>query len=244
VSRLAFFVLLVIAAAFGTQLWLAAQRDGPDPADREVNRDDVKLLSATAPPVAAMKAEEARREMQGLAGAACVEFAGFATDDLARVRAAFAALNLGDRLLEHRDEEVSRYWVFMPAERDRRAAETTAAQLRRQGVTDQSIRPDNAISLGVFSSEEAGRRFLAALEGKGVHGAQLGPFAKELREVALLVREPDTEMVARLTILQRDFAGARLRAVSCPAVGSDASPGAAPSSAAPTAAPAGATGTR
>ena len=34
------------------------------------------------------------------------------------------------------------------------------AQLRRQGVSDMSIRPDNAISLGVFSTEDAARRFL------------------------------------------------------------------------------------
>jgi hypothetical protein len=152
-------------------------------------------------------------------------------------------LNLGDRLLERRDEDVSRYWVFVPAGRDRRAAEATAAQLRRQGVTELSIRPDNAISLGVFSSEEAGRRVLAALEAKGVHGAQLGPFAKELRDVALLVREPDTEMVARLTILQRDFAGARLRAVSCPTPATDASNSSPPPAAAPAPAPTGTTAT-
>ena len=45
---------------------------------------------------------------------------------------------------------------------------------------------------------------------------------KELRDVTLLVREPDTETVARLTIMQRDFASSKLHAVTCPA------PGAAP----------------
>ena len=38
----------------------------------------------------------------------------------------------------------------------------------------------------------------------------------ELRSLAMLVREPDTETVARLTILKRDFPGASLRAVPCP----------------------------
>jgi hypothetical protein len=32
----------------------------------------------------------------------------------------------------------------------------------------------------------------------------------------MLVREPDTETVARLTILQRDYPGTQLRAVPCP----------------------------
>jgi hypothetical protein len=90
------------------------------------------------------------------------------------------------------------------------------AELRRQGVLDLSIRPDNAISLGVFSTEEAARRFLASIEAKGVKGAEKAPFAKELREVVMLVREPDTETVARLTILQRDYPGTQLRAVPCP----------------------------
>jgi hypothetical protein len=92
------------------------------------------------------------------------------------------------------------------------------AQLRRQGVNDMSIRPDNAISLGVFSTEDAARRFLASLEGKGVKGAESGPFTKEMREVVMLIREPDTETVARLTILHRDYAGTQLRAVPCPPV--------------------------
>jgi len=71
-------------------------------------------------------------------------------------------------------------------------------------------------TLGVFSTEEAARRFMTSLEAKGVKGAEAGPFAKEMREVVMLVREPDTELVARLTVLQRDYPGAQLRAVSCP----------------------------
>jgi hypothetical protein len=90
------------------------------------------------------------------------------------------------------------------------------ARLRGQNVTEMSIRPDNAISLGVFSTEEAARRFLASLAARGVRGAEVGPFTKEVRGVTMLVREPDTETVARLAILQRDFPGSSLHAVACP----------------------------
>jgi hypothetical protein len=55
------------------------------------------------------------------------------------------------------------------------------------------------------------------MANKGVKGAETGPFVKELREVAMLVRDPDTETVARLAILQRDYPGVQLRAVTCPA---------------------------
>jgi hypothetical protein len=153
-----------------------------------------------------------------------VEFSGITAADAPRARTAFAALQLGDRLAERPVEQVSRYWVFIPAAPDRRSAEVRVAQLKRQGVNDVSLRPDNAISLGVFSSEEAANRFLASLDAKGVKGAEAGPFARELREIAMLVREPDTETVARLTILQRDYAGSNLRAVSCPAAAAGTAP--------------------
>jgi hypothetical protein len=217
VSRLLFFLLLIAAIAFGVHLWLASATEKVDFTARERNRDEVRIVAVMSPAAAARSSEDTRRAVQSLAGAACVEFSGIAGADIARAREAFGAMRLGERLSERRIEEITRYWVFMPPVRDRRIAETNMAQLRRQGVSDMSIRPDNAISLGVFSTEDAARRFMTSLEAKGVKGAESGPFAKEMREVVMLVREPDTETVARLTILQRDYPGAQLRAVTCPA---------------------------
>lgn len=215
-SRLLFFLLLLAALGFGAHLWLASQGSHVDVSAREINAAAIRIVSVTPPSVAASEAARLRRETQGLAGAACVEFAGIGPADAARARQAFAALALGDRLSEQRTEDVSRYWVFVPPAADRRTAEATVAQLKRAGVGDVSLRPDNAISLGVFSSEDAARRFLASIAAKGVRSAQEGPFTKELRSLAMLVREPDTETVARLTILKRDFPAASLRAVPCP----------------------------
>ncbi len=216
-SRLAFFLLAIAAIAFGAHLWLASPTEKADFSTREKNRDDVRIVAVTSAGAAARNAEERRRTMQSLAGSPCVEFSGIGGNDIPRAREAFNALQLGERISERRVEEITRHWVFMPPARDRRSAEASMAELRRQGVTDMSIRPDNAISLGVFSSEEAARRFMTALEAKGVKGAESGPFAKETREIVMLIREPDTETVARLTVLQRDYAGAQLRAVTCPA---------------------------
>ena len=215
-SRLVFFLLLIAAATFGAHLWLSASTEKHDFSARERNRDEVRIVAVTPPLIAARTAEETRRAVQNLAGAACVEFSGISGADIPKAREAFNALQLGNRLIERRVEEITRHWVFIPPARDRRGAEATIAQLRRQGVNDLSIRPDNAISLGVFSSDEAARRFLASLEAKGVKGAESGAFVKELREIVMLVRDPDTETVARLALLQRDYSGTQLRAVSCP----------------------------
>jgi hypothetical protein len=215
-SRFLFFLLLLAILAVGAHLWLAAQVEKTDFSARERNRDEVRIVGVTPPAIAAHRSEDSRKTVASLAGAACVEFSGIAAADAFRAREAFAALQLGTRMSERRIEEITRYWVFIPAVRDRRAAETRMAEIRRQGVGDLSIRPDNAISLGVFCTEEAARRFLGSLEAKGIRGAEQGPFAKDLREMVMLVREPDSELLARLTLLQRDFPNAQLRAVPCP----------------------------
>lgn len=215
-SRFLFFLLLLATLGLGVHLWLSAAAEKPDFTARELNRDEVRIVAVTPPTVAARTAEETRKTVQSLAGAACVEFSGIAGADIPRARDSFAALKLGDRVTERPAEEITRWWVFVAPLSDRRAAETSMAQLRRQGVTEMSIRPDNAISLGVFSTEDASSRYLTSLQAKGVKGAQSGPFVKELREIAMLIREPDTETVARLALLQREYTGAQLRAVPCP----------------------------
>jgi hypothetical protein len=217
-ARFLFFVLLIACIAFGAQIVLTRPSGPPDFSRRERNAEDIRIVSVTPPEAAARTAQETRQAVKSLAGAACVEFAGFKLTDLPRARDAFGALRLGERFTERRIEDVTRYWVFVPAAKDRRTADQVA-QLRRLGVADVSVRPerDNAISLGVFSSEDAARRFLDQVRGKGVQDAEVGPFTRETRGVAMLVRDPDTETVARLTILQRDFPGAQLRAVPCPA---------------------------
>ena len=216
-ARFLFFVLLVACLALGAHIVLTRPPAVADVSSRERNAADIRILAVTPPETAARNAQETRRAVQALAGAACVEFSGFAQADLPRAREAFAALRLGDRLTERRNEDVSRYWVFIPAARERRSAEQAMAQLRRQGVADVSLRPDNAISLGVFSTEDGARRYLNQLQTRGVQGADAAPFSRETRDTTLLVRDPDTETVARLTILQRDFPNAQLRAVACPA---------------------------
>lgn len=199
----------------GAHIALSSQAERGDFAVREKNRDEIKLIAVTPPVMAAKRAQENRTAIQALVGAACVEFSGIVPGEAQKAREAFAAMQLGDRLTERRLEEVSRYWVYV-ALRDRKAADNAMAELKKKGVNDVSLRPDNTISLGVFSTEEAARRYLAQVESKGVRGAEQGPFTKELRELVMLVKEPDSELLQRLTLLQRDYANTQLRAVGCP----------------------------
>ena len=215
-SRLLFFLLLIATAALGAHLYLLAQTQKADFRARERQPQEMRIVAVTPPTVAARRAEEARKAVTSLAGAACVELSGITAAEAPRAREAFAALQLGERLSERRVEDVTRHWVYIAPTRDRRTAEAALAQLRRQGVADVSIRPDNSISLGVFSTEEAARRFLSSLQARGVQNAEMGPFIRELRELVMVVREPDSELVSRITMMQRDFPNSQLRAVTCP----------------------------
>lgn len=217
-SRFLFFLLLIANVAFGAHIYLSATSEGRrDWTGREKNPGDLKIVSVIDATTATRAQLDSKTAAMALAGAACVEFSSVPVAEQQRIREAFNSMNLGSRLIERRVEEITRHWVYLPPARDRKAAEAAAAALKKQGVNDSSIRPDNSVSLGVFSSEDAAQRFLAQVEGKGVKGAVTGPFSRETRDVLYLVREPDTELVAKLVLLTREYQGSRLRPVACPA---------------------------
>ena len=218
--RFLFFLLLVGNAAFAAHIWLTETRAAEDPSKREINREALKIVSvanAESATRAAARVIAAKQLADSLSGSACIEMNGVRPADLARAQQAFAAMNLAYKLDERKVEEVSRYWVFMPAARDRKAADATVANLRKQGIKDFSLLADNAISLGVFGSDEAASRYLAEVQGKGVKGAEKGPRSSQIKEHVFTVREPDTNLVARLTVMQTEFEGSALKAVTCPA---------------------------
>ena len=124
-SRFLFFLLLLAVLAFGAHIFLSVQTERSDFSARERNRDEVRVIAVTPPTLAARRAEETRRAMNSLAGAACVEFSGIAPADAQRARDSFASLQLGTRISERRVEEITRHWVFVPPARDRRTAEAT-----------------------------------------------------------------------------------------------------------------------
>lgn len=219
--RFFFFLLLVINLAFGAYMWMSeSQSHAEDPGKREINREELKIVSVTDAPSAvrtAARVNAAKQLAESLSSATCIEMNGVRPADAARAQQAFSAMNLAGKLMERRVEEVSRYWVFVPAAKDRKTAETTVASLKKQGITEVSMLADNAISLGVFSSEEAAARYLGEVKAKGARNAEMGPRNSQVKEHVFTVREPDTNLVARLTLMQAEYEGSALKAVTCSA---------------------------
>ncbi|MBL8517149.1 MAG: hypothetical protein JNM76_09280 [Betaproteobacteria bacterium] len=218
--RFAFFLLLVINAALGVHIWLSHARGADeDPRKREINPDAMKVVAIADPKVAASTAARvnaAKQLAESVAAGACIEFS-VKSADAEKVQKSLAELNLGDRLTERKLEEVNRWWVFIPPANTRAAADSQITSLKRQGVKDISLQADNGISLGVFSSEEAAAKVLSEVQGKGAKGAQKAPRASQVTGQIFTVREPDTALVARFTLLSADMPDSTLKAAACAA---------------------------
>lgn len=216
-ARFAFFVLLILNVAFGAWLYFRQTQAGA-PLPAEINRDSLKIVSVADPLKAQQEALAARKLAAALNGAACVEF-GVRPVDNPRALALFGAMNLGDRLTTKSIEEYSRFAVSLPARKDKKGAETLVANLKKAGLKDVSALADFSVSLGVFSSEEAANKAVADVREKAaklVEDVEITPRNAQLKEVVFTVREPDVNIVARLTIVQREYDASSIRAVSCP----------------------------
>ncbi len=223
--RFIFFLLLIANLVFAAHLYLTATRPVAElPA--EVNAEAMKIASVTDAVKAQQEAEAARKLVSSLAGTACVDFS-VKPADAVRARALFDTLSLGDRLGVRNVEEFTRFGVSLPVQKDKRSADTLVANLKKAGVKDVSTMGDNSISLGVFSSEDAAKRYFAELEAKAaslVQGVTISPRNSQWKETVFTVREPDAALVSRLGLTMREFEGSALKPGTCAA--NAAAPGA------------------
>jgi len=219
--------LLLLLANLGFFAWIyfgaGRASDEPQLMEQQLNPQAIRLLRADQ--VAALAAERTKQAPERVksppkvALAACLELGAFGLGDAVRVQQALEPLGLGSRLSQRRAEEVASYWVFMPPQRNRQAANQKAAELRKLGVEDFFIVQEDpnfrfAISLGVFKTEEAARARLAELRTKGVRTARVGPRETSVQKVYFAVRDVPDALASRLNDLRQSFAGSELK--DCP----------------------------
>jgi hypothetical protein len=115
------------------------------------------------------------------------------------------------------------YWVYMSPLKNKAEVDRKVRELRDLGVTEFFVVQDtgqwrNAISLGIFRTDEAAQAFRAGLRQRGVRSASVTRRGNFLKQVTFYVREPSEAAVARLTALQQEFPGSEMKAGPCPAV--------------------------
>lgn len=225
----AFFLLLVLANlgfyayAFVVRLPDSAESQIPL---LQISPEKIKLIGGAG---GAAGAEKTRRPAApanaASAGAlaVCVEWGVLAGADVARADAALAGLDLPQVLVQRAITNAGGYWVYIPPAKTKAEVDKRIGELNASGVTEFFVVQDatpwrNAISLGIFKSEDAARSFLEALRGKGVRTAVAERREKFLKQIAYFVREPSDATVAKLAELQREFPGTQIKAVACPPV--------------------------
>ena len=150
----------------------------------------------------------------------CWEWGDFSGADLARAQTALSALQLGDKLTQHQIEHDTGYWVYFPPLKNKAAINQKIKELKARGINEyfvvQNAGPwQNAISLGVFKTQEAAQLFLDKMRSKKVRSAQIGQRASKFSVTLFRLREIGILTEVKLSALQKDFAGSEFKQVAC-----------------------------
>jgi hypothetical protein len=209
--RALFLLLLLANIAVAGYAWYASRQANPDAAlvNQQVNAEKIRV---TAPRPMVLPARPKP---------ACLEWGSFGAGELKPAQAALEALKLGDRLTLRDVQVLVGFWVYIPPLNSKADVDRKIAELERLGVQEyyavEGQGPmKNAISLGIFKTEEAANNHLEKLKQKGVRSARVGSREHRVTQTAFLVREPDVALTAALAELRLQFPGSELKAVECP----------------------------
>ena len=152
---------------------------------------------------------------------ACLEWGSLAGLDVAKAETALARLELPSGQVERTVTDAGGFWVYMPPLKTKADVDRKVRELKKLGVTEFFVVQDagpwrNAISLGIFRTDEGAQAFLAKLKERGVRSAVTARRENFLKHVAFYVREPNEATVARLTVIQKEFPDTELKAGPCP----------------------------
>lgn len=218
------FLLLVLAnVAFFAYGWTARERASSDHAIAalEVNPEKIRLIKPGEMTPAATTATPSATAPAVAVPAVCIEWGAVAGSAVARADAVIAGLNLPEASVQRSVTDAGGYWVYLPPAGNKAQLDRSLTELSALGINDYFVVQDatpwrNAVSLGIFKSEEAALSFLQTIQARGLKSAIAGRRENFLKQIAYFVREPDEATVVRLAELQRDFPGTRVKAVPCP----------------------------
>lgn len=214
----ALVLILVVAnlAFFAYARWLRPPAASPDLIPRlQVSPEKIKVIGVGP-------LSRVGRAPRPRAAEICLEWGLLAGADVARADEAVARLELPQVLVQRAVADAGGYWVYLPPLKTKAETDKRVAALKSRGVQDFYVVQEpgqwrNAISLGIFRSEEAARTMVAKLRSDGMGDVAFERRENLLRQIAYFVREPDEGTVAKLATLQRDFPGTEVKAVPCPA---------------------------
>ena len=229
-------LVLVNVIFFAVMHWggaLTVDANNP-PVQAALNADRIKLLdmsppaasapassvSASAPSLAPVPVAQSAATSPPIGKLNCMEWGEFSGADQLRAEKALAPLKLGSRLKQRLIEYANGYWVYIAPMKTHALVEQKIAQLKARGVADyfviQEVGPwQYAISLGVFKTEDAAKKFLGKLQAQGVKSASLGERASKLKYTVFVLSHLEGAASAQIAALHKDFPESELKLVPC-----------------------------
>ncbi len=156
----------------------------------------------------------------GTSAKLCLEWGDFSGEDLRLATDALSGMQLGDKLDKRQVDQVIRYWVYIPPLKNKAAVQQKIAQLKARGIEEYFIVPEsdpwrNAVSLGVFKSQESAQNFLNVLRTKDVRTARVGARTGKQKAAIFILKGVGSATEAKLNSLKKDFPGSELKKIPC-----------------------------
>lgn len=208
--RILFLLLILANVAFYAYAFVAHDRGATQSGtELQINSDRMRIIRP---------AEGTTRSDVS----ACLEWGVMAGTDVARADAALASLELPAGSMQRVAVDATGYWVYIPPLKSKAEMDKKLGELKTFGIADFSpVQDPNlgryAISLGIFSTEDAAQGRLATLKEKGVRSAVMESRQGIVKQARFFVREPGADIVAKLAEIQQGFPGSQIKAGRCPA---------------------------
>lgn len=199
--------IVVFLLLFGNLLFFAwtqgylGSTAGPDALrmEEQLQPEKLRIVARGEPPPVESKPEAKARKEE----VACRQWPKLAAADADRLERFVAEKFPSYQVARSNHPGSVSYWVFIPPLASKQEADRKAAELKRLAVPEfyivQDAGPNRlAISLGIFSSEEAAQARLEALRAKGLKSAKLGERNGEPARVTLEARGPAAQADALL----------------------------------------------
>jgi hypothetical protein len=199
----------------------------------QLNADKIKLIPvskpSTPPTVATASAPSSAKASAPTATSAaasapdkpkkliaCTEVGDFTASDTKKFEARLTEMALGDRQTRRTIQDVATHMVFIPPQGSKEGADKKAGELKRMGVSNFFIVQDNSklrwgISLGVFKTEAAAKKYLISLGKQGVRSAKVGARSVSNTRVAYVLRDLDANNLKALGKIMTDFPAQKSR---------------------------------
>ena len=197
------FVFLLILANLLFYAWthdyLGASRDSESyRVAQQLRVEQIRVVSNDLPPPEVARPEKSARVVEKPQAEVCLVLADMPLAEGEALENLLVEKLPAFKVLRTTTPGTSSFWVNMPPQKNKRDAETKAAELKKLGIKEffivQESGPNNlAISLGLFSTGEAAESALRALRDKGVRSARVTERSLKPAMAHLELRGPEAQ---------------------------------------------------